>query len=98
MIWERKCKNWDRGVSIFNDYTELLSCLQSSLDALEDKYKECYLDLGLFPEDQRIPVTTLIDVWVESYEWIEDGLSAIEHLHELSKRKLVNLFLARYAA
>ena len=76
---------------------ELLVCLQSSLNALDDKVKECYLDLGSFPQDQWIPLTTLIDMWMELHEWVEDGLSAITKLHKLSNRNLVNLFIARYA-
>ncbi|MCI65589.1 CC-NBS-LRR resistance protein, partial [Trifolium medium] len=48
--------------------TNLLSRLQQSLDILEDiKEKECFVDLGLFPEDQMIPVTVLIDMWATLY-------------------------------
>ena len=90
-------KEWDQGVSIFISGTELLLCLQSSLDALDEEVKECYLDLGSFPEDQRIPITALIDMWMELYECVENGLSALTKLHKLSNRNLVNLFIARYA-
>ncbi|KAK0605991.1 hypothetical protein LWI29_032922 [Acer saccharum] len=93
-VWQSKVKEWDRGVSIFVSDTELLGCLQSSLDALDEEVKECYLDLGSFPEDQRIHITTLIDMWMELYECVEDGLSAITKLHKLSNRNLVNLFIA----
>ncbi|TXG59494.1 hypothetical protein EZV62_014067 [Acer yangbiense] len=94
-VWQSKVKEWDRGESIFIAGTELLVCLQSSLNALDDKVKECYLDLSSFPQDQWIPLTTLIDMWMELHEWVEDGLSAINYLHELSKRNLVNLVIAR---
>nr|AKE49469.1 NBS-LRR disease resistance protein NBS54 [Dimocarpus longan]AKE49470.1 NBS-LRR disease resistance protein NBS55 [Dimocarpus longan] len=95
VVWQSRVKEWDQGISVISSDTELLSCLQSSLNALDDKVKECYLDLGSFPEDQRIPVPALIDMWMEMHEWVEEGLSAINYLHELSKRNLVNLFIAR---
>ncbi|KAI9165155.1 hypothetical protein LWI28_008759 [Acer negundo] len=94
-VWQSKVKEWDRGESIFISGTELLICLQSSLNALDDKVKECYLDLGSFPQDQWTPLTALIDMWIELHEWVEDSLSAIKYLHELSKRNLVNLVIAR---
>ncbi|KAK0606281.1 hypothetical protein LWI29_036105 [Acer saccharum] len=94
-VWQNTVKEWDQGKSIFISGTELLVCLRSSLDALDEEVKECYLDLGSFPEDQRIPITALIDMWMELYECVEDGLSAITKLHKLSNRNLVNLFIAR---
>ncbi|KAK0606005.1 hypothetical protein LWI29_033088 [Acer saccharum] len=94
-VWQSTVKEWDRGKSIFISGTELLVCLQSSLDALDEEVKECYLDLGSFPHDQRIPITALIDMWMELHEWVEDGLSAITYLHKLSDRCLVNLVIAR---
>ncbi|TXG59495.1 hypothetical protein EZV62_014068 [Acer yangbiense] len=51
-------------------------------------------DRGSFPQDQRIPITALIDMWMELHEWVEDGLSAITYLHKLSDRCLVNLVIA----
>ncbi|KAI5436813.1 hypothetical protein KIW84_023073 [Lathyrus oleraceus] len=36
---------------------------EKCLDILEDiNQKECFMDMGLFPEDQRIPVTILVDM------------------------------------
>ena len=96
-VWQSTVKEWDQGKSIFIFGTELLVCLQSSLDALDEEVKECYLDLGSFPQDQRIPITALIDMWMELHEWVEDGLSAITYLHKLSDRCLVNLVISRYA-
>ncbi|KAI9166018.1 hypothetical protein LWI28_024720 [Acer negundo] len=94
-VWQSKVKEWDQGKSIFISGTELLVCLQSSLDALDEEVRECYLDLGSFPQDQRIPITALIDMWMELHEWVEDGLSVITYLHQLSNRCLVNLVMAR---
>ncbi|XP_044470000.1 probable disease resistance protein At5g66900 isoform X2 [Mangifera indica] len=85
-VWKSKVKEWQHA-TIFHSNTDLLVCLQSSLDALDDKLKECYMDLGSFPEYHRIPVATLIDMWVELYKRDEDDLCAI--LSDLSN---VNLF------
>ena len=57
-----------KGASILNSEAALIDDLQSSLDALNEEgpyLKECFLDLGSFPEDQRIPAAALIDMWAE---------------------------------
>ena len=51
------------------------------------------MDLGSFPEDQRLPVAAL---WVELYELDEDGIHAIANLQELTTRNLASLVMARY--
>jgi hypothetical protein len=92
-------KEWSKGDSIIDSETEVLLCLQSSLDALDEKgaiIKECFLDLGSFPEDQRIPVAALIDMWAELHELDEDFL-AVTHLQELTTRSLADLVVTRYA-
>lgn len=82
--------------------TDLLRRLQQSLDILEDKFKinekECFMDLGLFPEDQRIPVTALIDMWAELYNLDEDGRNAMTIVHDLTSRNLINFIVTRYMA
>lgn len=42
-------------------------------DVSSIKEKECFMDLGLFPEDQRICDPTWIDICSELYELDEDG-------------------------
>ncbi|KAF5958207.1 hypothetical protein HYC85_005432 [Camellia sinensis] len=97
VIWKNRLKPWSEAQSILYSNNELLICLQPSLDALDGMYKikECFLDLASFPEDQRIPVTALMDMWVELYNLDEDGEDAIAILHQLSNRNLVNLVLTR---
>ncbi|XP_043720388.1 probable disease resistance protein At5g66900 [Telopea speciosissima] len=85
-------KNTERmltNCSIFESHSDLLSCLASSLDYLNKKAQECFMDLGSFPEDERIPASTLIDIWVELYDL--DEVDAYINLLELSTRNLVNL-------
>ncbi|KAJ0040047.1 hypothetical protein Pint_28117 [Pistacia integerrima] len=42
--------------------------------ALDNELKESYTDLGSCPDNQRIPVAALIDMWIELYKRIEDDL------------------------
>ena len=87
------------GESIVNSEDELRNCLQSSLDALDDKdimLKECFMDLGSFPEDQKIPATALIDMWAELHKLDKDGIYAISNLQKLCSRNLLNLVVTRY--
>nr|WAQ80561.1 resistant protein NLR [synthetic construct] len=95
--WLKKLYEWSKGASIFDTETDVLVCLKTSLDALDEKdqnLKECFLDLGAFPEDQRIPAVALIDMWAELYGIDEDFIS-IQYLQELSSRSLVNLVVTR---
>uniref|UniRef100_A0A7N2LZN9 RPW8 domain-containing protein n=1 Tax=Quercus lobata TaxID=97700 RepID=A0A7N2LZN9_QUELO len=74
---------------------ELLGQLQKSLEFQDDKViKDCFMDLGSFPEDQRIYAAALIDMWAELYELDEDGIHAIANLLELTTRNLANLVMA----
>lgn len=43
------------------------------------KENECFVDLGLFTEDQRICDPTWIDIYVELYELDDNGKKAIIH-------------------
>ena len=91
--------NWSDGQFFFNSDTELLDNLQKSLEFPDDKVniKNCFMYLGSFPEDQRIPAAALIDMWAELCELDEDGIHAIAILEELTNRNLARLVMARYA-
>ncbi|RVX23780.1 hypothetical protein VitviT2T_010607 [Vitis vinifera] len=95
--WESRLLTWSEGQSIFSSDSDLLPCLQSSLDALVDKgiLKECFMDLSSFPEDQKIPAAALIDMWAELYKLHTDDVFAINNLQELSFRNLLSLVDAR---
>ena len=98
-IWRSRLKKLSEGQSIVNSETDLRKCLQSSLDALNEEdvmLKECFMDLGSFPEDQKIPATALIDMWAELYNLDKDGVHAIANLHKLSSQTLLNLVVTRY--
>jgi len=54
------------------------------------------MDLALFPEDQRIPVAALVDMWAELYGLDDDGIKTMEIINKLDSMKLANVFIARY--
>uniref|UniRef100_A0A6M2EY51 RPW8 domain-containing protein n=1 Tax=Populus davidiana TaxID=266767 RepID=A0A6M2EY51_9ROSI len=93
--WRKRLRECSKAVSILSDYDKILDCLQSSVEALDDNVaaKECFMDLGSFPEDQRIPATTLIDMWAELYNLDEDD--AIANLHKLSEMNLIEILVTR---
>ncbi|PON34600.1 Powdery mildew resistance protein [Parasponia andersonii] len=95
-IWQRELKKWSKDSSVLKSKTELLRCLQSSLDVLGEKdpvLKECFLDLGSFPEDRRIPATALIDIWTELNGLEEDDASS--NIFCLKKWNLANVVITR---
>jgi len=75
--------------------TDFLCYLQPSLDILEDINKKCFMDIEIFSEDQRIPVTVLIDMWAELYNLDEDGINAMAIVHDLITRNLINVIATR---
>lgn len=79
--------------------SSLLLCLQTSIDALDKLpfVKECFFDLGSFPEDEQIADTVLMDMWVELYKLNENSMDATEYLLELSLKNLVTLVQIRYS-
>ncbi|KAJ0442226.1 putative powdery mildew resistance protein, RPW8 [Helianthus annuus] len=71
--------------------------LATSLDVFKEgsEIKECYLDLGLFPEDQKIAATTLMDIWISLYKHDEKGSATLNNLFELSSKNLATLLPIR---
>lgn len=101
-IWQARLKSFSKGLSILEDPDSgLLDRLKSSLDDLEGNtaiLKECFMDLGSFPEDQKIVATSLIDIWSEQYDEIEDSNLAMAKLYDLVHRSLANLIITRYSS
>ncbi|CAK7339409.1 unnamed protein product [Dovyalis caffra] len=94
-IWKTRATELSKVGSIFEN-DDLLNSLQRSLDTLDDKVivKECFMDLCSFPEDQRIPVNALVDMWMELYDLDEEAY-AVAKLRELCNRNLVDLVVTR---
>ena len=97
--WRSRLLKWPDSQFFRNSEIGLVDQLQKSLEFPNDKFfiKDCFMDLGLFPEDQRIYVAALIDMWAELYELDEDGIHAIANLQELTTLNLASLVLVRYA-
>ncbi|KHN29221.1 Putative disease resistance protein, partial [Glycine soja] len=71
------------GSSLCNQPFEILTS--------DNSVKECFRDLGLFPEDQRIPFTSLIDMWAELYGLDDDGIEAMSIINKLDSMNLANV-------
>lgn len=67
-----------------------------SYNNLSDHLRECFLYLGIFPEDRRIPVRKLISMWIaEGFIQPKDSISLEEsagnYLTELINRNLLSV-------
>nr|XP_023887465.1 probable disease resistance protein At5g66900 [Quercus suber]POE67358.1 putative disease resistance protein [Quercus suber] len=96
-VWHNTLTRWSDGHSIFESDTEVFACLQKSLEFSTDKIilKDYFMNLGSFPEDQKIPVTALIDICTELHEPNKDDVHVIANLHELNTRNLASLEMTR---
>ncbi|XP_076922158.1 putative disease resistance protein At5g66900 [Bidens hawaiensis] len=97
LTWRTTLNKWSEGQTIFHSNSQLLFSLQASVDALESLpiARECFLDLGSFPEDEKIAASALVDIWPELYSLDREGMYTIEYLLELSSRNLLNLNVSR---
>lgn len=68
---------------------QLLERMKLSIDYLPAKVRDCFLDLGSFPEDKKIPVDVLVSIWVELHDIDEEEAFAI--LIELADKNLIKL-------
>ncbi|CAN6449434.1 unnamed protein product [Victoria cruziana] len=87
--WRKTAQMLLQGNQVFDIHSDLLRCLSSSLNSLSKVLKECFMDLGTFPEDEKIPAASLIDMWVEIHGLTEDD--AYVALLELASRNLLTL-------
>ena len=96
MYWASAKKRLSRGEPICDSHeNKLLERMAISVEYLNKKVKECFLDLGSFPEDKKIPLDVLINMWVEIHDIDEEEAFAI--LVELSDKNLLTLVKdARY--
>ncbi|XP_050363266.1 probable disease resistance protein At4g33300 [Argentina anserina] len=91
MIWANASKRLSRGESIGESHEkDLLNRMAISVKCLSPKVRECFLDLGAFPEDKKIPLDVLINIWVETHDHIDEE-QAFAILHELADKNLVTL-------
>ncbi|KAJ4911636.1 putative disease resistance protein [Raphanus sativus] len=63
--------------------------MEATLETLALKSRECFLDLGAFPEDKKIPLEIIINIWVELHDLEEETAFAV--LVDLSDKNLLTL-------
>ncbi|KAF0888914.1 hypothetical protein E2562_020136 [Oryza meyeriana var. granulata] len=89
-IWLSAKNRLSRGEAISDSHeTKLLERMAASIECLSGKLRECFLDLGCFPEDKKIPLDVLINIWMEIHDLDEPDAFAI--LVELSNKNLLTL-------
>lgn len=90
MFWTSAKNRLSRSQPVCESHElQLLERMKLSIDCLPEKVRECFLDLGTFPEDKRIPLDVLINMWVELHDIDEE--EAFHILVELSDKNLLNL-------
>ncbi|CAN8276134.1 unnamed protein product [Cochlearia groenlandica] len=88
--WEGALQRLSRGEPADESHqTRLLNQMEASLENLNTKTRECFLDLGAFPEDRKIPVDVLINMWIEIHD-LEEA-EAFATLVDLSDKNLLTL-------
>ncbi|XP_062202248.1 putative disease resistance protein At5g47280 isoform X2 [Phragmites australis] len=89
-IWLSAKNRLSRGEAISDSHeTKLLKRMAASVEYLSEKVRDCFLDLGCFPEDKKIPLDVLINIWMEIHDLDEPDAFAI--LVELSNKNLLTL-------
>ncbi|XP_028764113.1 probable disease resistance protein At5g66900 [Neltuma alba] len=96
VVWQSRATELSKGRPIFESNENLLAFLQKSFDVLDTKsvIKERFMDLALFPEGQKIPAASLVDMWVELYG--EDDVNAMEKIYELATRNMVEIVVRKF--
>ncbi|XP_068654719.1 probable disease resistance protein At4g33300 [Aristolochia californica] len=91
LIWESAKNKLSKGepISEFHE-VKLLERMAVSVDRLSSRVRECFLDLGSFLEDRKIPLDVLINIWLETHDL--DEVDAFSVLFELSDKNLLTLF------
>ncbi|KAL1333077.1 hypothetical protein HN51_061833 [Arachis hypogaea] len=93
VVWQERAKELSRGGSVLHSSSDVLDSLQKCFDLLDPMGIECFQDLGLFPEDQRIPAAALVDMWTELYG--DDDTSALANIYKLVNWNLADIVVTR---
>lgn len=90
MFWTSAKNRLSRGEPVCESHEiKLHERMQISIAYLPAKVRECFLDLASFPEDKKIPVDVLVNVWIEMHDLDKEEVFAI--LVELSDKNLITL-------
>ncbi|KAL4580555.1 hypothetical protein LXL04_016754 [Taraxacum kok-saghyz] len=91
LAWKSMLGKLSQGRLVLDLHKDVLIGLERSFEALDDQLKQCFSDFGLFLKDQRIPVTTLSNMWMHLYGHDADGVDTMDTISELSYGNLVDL-------
>ncbi|XP_076947192.1 putative disease resistance protein At5g66910 [Bidens hawaiensis] len=89
--WRSMLKSLSQGSLVLDLNEEVRNHLERSFKTLDNEFKEYFMDFGLFPEDQRIPASALLDMWVHLYNHDHEGHDTFDKIVRLSFRNLVTL-------
>ncbi|KAE9586183.1 putative powdery mildew resistance protein, RPW8 [Lupinus albus] len=90
MFWLSVKNRLSQGKSIGESYEiNLIHRMEFSTNYLPEKIKECFLDLCSFPEDKKIPLEVITNMWIEIHDIDETEAFAI--VVELSNKNLLTL-------
>ncbi|XP_047320162.1 probable disease resistance protein At4g33300 [Impatiens glandulifera] len=90
LIWTNAKNKLSRCQSIGESHeNQLLERMKLSIDYLDFKVQECFMDLSCFPEDMRIPLDVFVNISIELHDIDKEEAFAI--LLELSNKNLITL-------
>ncbi|KVI01725.1 Disease resistance protein [Cynara cardunculus var. scolymus] len=89
--WRYMLKLLSQGQSVLDLNVDILNRLERSFQALDDRFKECFLDFGLFPEDQRIPATALLNILRKDPGTVNFCEQQFVTQHDLLRQLAINL-------
>ncbi|XP_031484125.1 probable disease resistance protein At4g33300 [Nymphaea colorata] len=87
--WDGIAEDLQNKGDIYKSEEDLFRVFSTTIDFLCQQLRDCFLDIGSFPEDKRLPAASIIDMWVELYHLTEK--KAFLKLFELSEKHLLNL-------
>ncbi|KAL1196546.1 putative disease resistance protein [Cardamine amara subsp. amara] len=89
--WKGQVRSWSKGSTVLdNPYPTLLDRMRPSFEALHSDLKHCFLDMGLFHEDQKIRASVITDIWSELYAE-SDSVQCMKYLDDLAVHNLLDL-------
>ena len=88
--WAIAVERLSRGEPVDETHeSKVFAQIEATLENLDPKTKECFLDMGAFPEGKKIPVDVLINMLVKIHD-LEDA-AAFDVLVDLANRNLLTL-------
>ena len=88
--WEGAVERLSRGEPADETHeSRVFAQIEATLENLDPKTRDCFLVLGAFPEDKKIPLDVLINVLVELHD-LEDA-TAFAVIVDLANRNLLTL-------